>query len=205
MYGIIEYKYTLFLRGIVSDFTHLIMISIINNPNSTVAYFKQEDYEKLLKNGINKRAVEKGGVQRLLEKLGYDGLEIQYKQTGQPFFSSNPELFLSVSHAKSWYAVSVGKEPVGVDIEPFSSRLKQGQDYFRNERELPFSEDETALQLMWGAKEAFYKWKEGQIADLKEEVTLVKILEEKLVIEFESDEYQLGFRVFGDVFLVFTL
>ncbi|WP_294670853.1 4'-phosphopantetheinyl transferase superfamily protein [uncultured Fluviicola sp.] len=181
------------------------MISIINNPNSTVAYFKQEDYEKLLKDGIHKRAVEKGSVQMLMEKLGYDGLEIQYKQTGQPFFRNNPELFLSISHAKGWYAVSVGTEPVGVDIEPFSSRLKQGQDYFRNERELPFSENETALQLMWGAKEAFYKWKEGQIADLKEEVTLVRILEEKLVIEFESDEYQLGFRVFGEVFLVFTL
>jgi 4'-phosphopantetheinyl transferase len=181
------------------------MISTINNPNSTVAYFKQEDYEKLLKNGINKRAVEKGGVRVLLEKLGYEGLEIQYKETGQPCFRNNPELFLSISHAKGWYAVSVGTEPVGVDIEPFSSRLKQGQDYFRNERELSFSENETALQLMWGVKEAFYKWKEGQIADLKEEVTLVRILEEKLVIEFESDEYQLGFRVFEDVFLVFTL
>jgi phosphopantetheinyl transferase len=181
------------------------MISIINNVNSTVAYFKQEDYEMLLKAGINKRAVEKGGVQMLLENLGYGGLEIQYKQTGQPFFRNNPEIFLAISHAKGWYAVSVGKAPVGVDIEPFSSRLKQGQDYFRNERELSFSENETALQLMWGAKEAFYKWKEGQVADLKEEVTLVKILEEKLIIEFESEEYQLGFRVFGDVFLVFTL
>lgn len=170
-----------------------------------MAYFNQEDYEKLLKAGINKRAVEKGGVQMLLEKLGYDGLEIQYKETGQPYFKQKPGLFLSVSHAKGWYAVQIGTERVGIDIERASMRLKQGQDYFRNERELPFAEDETALQLIWGAKEAFYKWQEGQIADLKEEVTLVKILEEKLVIEFESDEYQLGFRVFGDVFLVFTL
>lgn len=181
------------------------MISIINTPNSTVAYFKQEDYEQLLQAGMNKRAVEKGGVRILLEKLGYGDLEIGYKESGQPCFSQKPELFLSVSHAKGWYAVSVGTEPVGVDIEPVSFRLKQGQDYFRNERELLFAEDETALQLMWGAKEAFYKWKEGQIPDLKEEVTLVKILEDQLVIEFESEEFQLGFRIFEDVFLVFTL
>ena len=181
------------------------MISIINNPNSTVAYFKQEDYEKLLKDGINKRAVEKRGVQMLLEKLGYGGLEVQYRETGQPYLKQKPGLFLSISHAKGWYAITIGTEPVGIDIELASSRLKQGQDYFRNVRELPFSEDETALQLMWGAKEAFYKLKEGKIADLKEEVTLVKILEEKLIIEFESDKYELGFRVFGDVFLVFTL
>lgn len=192
------------MRGIVGDFTHLNMISIINNPNATVAYFKQEDYEQLLKSGVGKRAVEKGGVRMLLEKLGYGDLEIQYKETGQPFFSQKPDLFLSVSHAKGWYAVIVGTQPVGVDIEIASPRLRQGQDYFRNERELAFSEDETALQLMWGAKEAFYKWKEGQIDDLKEEVTLIKILEEQLVVEFESREYLLEFRIFEGVFLVFT-
>lgn len=181
------------------------MISIINNPNSTVAYFKQEEYEKMLVTGINKRALEKGGVQTLMQELGCSDLEIGYKETGQPYFKQKPEVFLSVSHAKGWYAVSIGPKPVGVDIQTRSSRLKQGQDYFRNERELPFSENEEALHLIWGAKEAFYKWKEGLIPDLKEEVTLVKISEDRLVLEFESDQYELGFRIFEDVFLVFTI
>jgi 4'-phosphopantetheinyl transferase len=181
------------------------MISIINNPNSTVAYFKQEEYEKMLVTGINKRALEKGGVQALMRELGYPDLEIGYKETGQPYLKQKPEVFLSVSHAKGWYAVSIGPKPVGVDIQTSSSRLKQGQDYFRNERELPFSENEEALHLIWGAKEAFYKWKEGQIPDLKEEVTLVKILEDRLILEFESNPYELGFRIFEDCFLVFTI
>ncbi len=180
------------------------MISIINNPNSTIAYFRQEDYDQMIAGGINKRAVEKGGIQRLLQELGYGELEIAYKETGQPYFIQDPELFLSISHAKGWFAVSVGSKPVGIDIQTFSSRLKQGQDYFRNEREGSFSEDENALHLIWGAKEAFYKLKEGQIPDLKEEVSMMEILESTLIIDFESNKYRLGYAILENVFLVFT-
>lgn len=181
------------------------MISIINNPNSTVAYFKQEDYDQLIAGGINKRAVEKGGIQTLLQKLGYHEMEICYKENGQPYFKGKPESFLSVSHAKGWFAVSVGSEPVGIDIQTYSSRLKQGQDYFRNGRELPFSEDENALHLIWGAKEAFYKLKEGQIPDLKEEVSVLEIAKDLLMLDFESEIHTLGYKILENVWIVFTL
>ena len=181
------------------------MINIINNPNSTVAYFKLEEYDQQIAGGISKRTVEKEGVQTLLRELGYNGLEIGYKESGQPYFKQKQELFLSVSHAKGWFAVSVGPEPVGVDIQTFSSRLKQGQDYFRNGRELPFSEDENALHLIWGAKEAFYKLKEGQIPDLKEDVSLLSISSDTLIVDFELHKYTLGYRVFKNTFLVFSL
>lgn len=181
------------------------MISIINNPGSTVAYFRQEDYNQLIESGVNKRAVEKGGVQTLLQKLGYNGMEILYKENGQPYFKDKPGSFLSVSHAKGWFAVSVGSEPVGVDIQTYSPRLKQGQDYFRNERELPFSEDENALHLIWGAKEAFYKLKEGQIPDLKEEVSVLEIAQDSLILDFESEIHNLGYKILEDAWIVFTL
>lgn len=181
------------------------MISNINNPNSNLAYFRQEDYDQMIAGGISKRALEKGGVYALLEGLGYGDLEIAYKETGQPYFKQKTGLFLSISHAKGWFAVAVGSGPVGVDIQPFSARLKQGQDYFRNERELPFAEDEIALHLIWGAKEAFYKYKEGQIPDLKEEVTITAVSKEQVSLEYVSQHYELGFRIFEDVFLVFTL
>ena len=180
------------------------MISIINNPNSTVGYFRQDDYDQMIARGMNKRAVEKGGIQKLLQKLGYGNLEIGYKQTGQPYFKQKPELFLSVSHAKGWFAVIVGSKAVGVDIQTFSSRLNQGQDYFRNEHELAFAEDDRALHLIWGAKEAFYKLMEGQIPDLKEEVKLTSILDETLILEFESGKYDLGYKILEEAFLVFT-
>lgn len=180
------------------------MISIINNPNSTVAYFKQEEYNQLIVSGVKKKDLEKAGIQSLLQYLGYGELEILRKETGQPYFKDRPELFLSISHAKGWFAISVSSEPVGIDIQTHSSRLIEGQDYFRNSNELAFSTDETALHLIWGAKEAFYKLMEGQIPDLKEEVSVLKISDSVLTIIFESRSYQLGYRLIDDAFVVFT-
>nr|WP_294859313.1 4'-phosphopantetheinyl transferase superfamily protein [uncultured Fluviicola sp.] len=181
------------------------MISIINNPNSTVAYFKQENCNELISGGLNKRALEKGGVKTLLQELGYGEEEILYGETGQPYFKERSESFLSISHAKGWFAVIIGTGPVGIDIQTKSSRLKQGRDYFLNEYELSFSEDEVALQLIWGAKEAFYKLKSGQIPDLKEEVRVVSISNELLVIDFESTKHELKYLLVENAFLVFTV
>ncbi|WP_341900280.1 hypothetical protein [Fluviicola taffensis] len=181
------------------------MISIINNPNSTVAYFKQEDYDQLISSGVNKRAIEKGGIRTLLQELGYGEDEILYKESGQPYLKDKPELFLSISHAKGWFAVIIGVEPVGIDIQTQSSRLKEGQDYFRNENERSFSEDETALHLIWGAKEAFYKLKSGELRDLKEDVSVSGISSDTLVLTFESTGYELKYLLLENAFLVFTI
>lgn len=180
------------------------MISIINNPDSVLAYFKQENYAKLLKGGVSKRDLEKQEIRKLLSELGYGDLQIAYKTSGQPYFETNPELFLSISHSKGWFAVMVGKKPVGIDIQVYSERLKAGQDYFRNEGEVEFSENETALHLMWCMKEAFYKWKEGEIKDLKEDVSLLKIENEILLVDFEKREYVLKYKIIEDAFLVFV-
>jgi 4'-phosphopantetheinyl transferase len=181
------------------------MISIINNPNSVVAYFKQEDYDSLITAGVNKRAIEKGGVKLLLQELGFGEQEIDYKQTGQPYFKNKPESFLSISHAKGWFAVIIGNEPVGIDVQTQSSRLMAGQDYFRNERELSFAEDEESLHLIWGAKEAFYKLKAGEIPDLKKEVTILSISDDMLVVDFELTRYDLKYFLVENAFLVFTV
>ena len=116
-----------------------------------------------------------------------------------------PELFLSVSHAKGWFAVSISTEPVGVDIQTYSSRLKEGQDYFRNERELPFADNETALHLIWCAKEAFYKMKEGQIVDLKEHVTICSISENEVNLNFENEFYSLRYHLVENGFFIYTV
>lgn len=181
------------------------MIQLINNPNSVLAWFRQEDYFELIREGMNKRMLEKAGIQHLLQEVGYDRVEIGYKETGQPYLIGKPGSFLSVSHAKGWFALIVGTQPVGVDIQTYSPRLIQGQDYFRNEREARFSEDEKALHLIWGAKEAFYKLKEGQIPDLKEEVSVAAIGDDYLIIEYQDAEHELKFRSTGDAYLVFTI
>ncbi|MDR0801449.1 hypothetical protein [Fluviicola sp.] len=180
------------------------MISIINNPDSVVAYFRQENYEILLKNGANKRDLEKKGTRRLLDALGYENLKIAHKPSGQPYVEKKPDLHLSVSHSCGWFAVMVGLVPVGIDIQVYSERLQAGQDYFRNERESAFSEDEQALHLIWCAKEAFYKLKTDEIADLKEDVSMLRIAESMLWIDFEGAGYFMNYKLLEGAFLVFV-
>ncbi|AEA43415.1 hypothetical protein Fluta_1421 [Fluviicola taffensis DSM 16823] len=178
------------------------MIHIINNSNSVVAYWKQADYQELLKGGAAKRLLEKKAVQYLLDALGYGHCEVKYKETGQPYLH-NESAFLSISHSNGWFAVCVGSHPVGVDIQNHSPRLILGQDYFRNDQEVIFAEDEQALHLIWGAKEAFYKMKEGNIPDLKEEVSVLNIGEELIVLEFGFQNFELKYRLINSAFLVF--
>lgn len=180
------------------------MISIINNPGSRIAYFRQEDYEECLKNGANKRDLEREGVGCLLKELGYDFFSIRHKPSGQPYLDQHPELYLSVSHSKGWFAVMIGSVPVGVDIQVYSERLKSGQDYFRNEREIAFENNDEALHLIWCAKEAFYKWKEGEITDLKEDMSIVEIGERTLVAEVSGIQYLLKYELVETAFLVFV-
>jgi 4'-phosphopantetheinyl transferase len=180
------------------------MISIINNSNSVVAYWKQVDYNESIRNGVEKRFLEQKAIGYLLNKLGYDPKEVTHKETGQPYLINHPDVFLSISHAKGWFAICLGSEPVGVDIQTYSARLIQGQDYFRNENEGVFAEDEQALHLIWGAKEAFYKLKEGQIVDLKQEVTILAIDHESIHIDFEGARFLLNYSLLEDSFLVYT-
>lgn len=165
---------------------------------------KMEDYEQRLKNGENKRELEKSGVRESLLELGFN-TPVLYRENGQPYLEYYPEFFLSVSHSKGWFAVYVAVQPVGIDIEVENPRIKEGTSYFVNENEQSFVGDLQALHLIWGAKEAFYKLKEGAISDLKNEVTLISIEpDNRLKVLFEQQLYTLNFYRENGVTIVLT-
>lgn len=153
-----------------------------------------DGYEQRLKNGEKKRDLEKNEVRKSLQMLGFDSV-VGYKENGQPYLEKFPDLFVSISHSKGWFAVCVSEQPVGIDIEQENPRILEGASYFVNDREQHFTNDLRALHLVWGAKEAFYKLKEGKIGDLKNEVTLLSIEEDKtLKLEFETTVYDFDFE-----------
>lgn len=147
-----------------------------------------EGYESRLKNGENKRELEKKEVIESLQKMGFD-TTVVYKESGQPYLENYPGLHLSVSHSRGWIAVYISEKPVGIDIEPENPRILEGTAYFVNEREQGFEGNLNDLHLIWGAKEAFYKLKEGNIPDLKNEVTVLSIEQNELKIEFRGETY----------------
>lgn len=150
---------------------------------------KVEDYDVRLKNGEKKRSIEKNEVLKTLRIMGFDS-PVLHKESGQPYLENYPELFLSISHSNGWIAVYVSMQPVGIDIETQNPRIAEGSSYFLNENEQQFKSDLNNLHIIWGAKEAFYKWKEGNITDLKNDVTILSIKASTVSIEFEGQKHQ---------------
>lgn len=165
---------------------------------------KMENYEQRLKSGENKRELEQLGVRASLLELGFN-TSVLYRESGQPYLEHYPEFFLSISHSKGWFAVYVAIQPIGIDIEVENPRIKEGASYFVNEEEQAFVDNLQALHLIWGAKEAFYKLKEGMISDLKNEVTLVSIeSDNRLQVRFEEQLYRLNYYRENGITVVLT-
>lgn len=162
-----------------------------------------DGYELRLKNGEKKRELEQKEVQQSILELGFDS-NVQYKENGQPYLEKHPDLFLSISHSKGWIAVYIDKHPVGIDIELENPRILEGTSYFVNKREQVFSKNLNTLHLIWGAKEAFYKLKEGQIDDLKNEVTLISHDLKTLQIEFQQQSFCLEYIQENGITIVLT-
>lgn len=154
---------------------------------------KVENYDLRLKNGEKKRELEKDEVLKSLQGLGFDSA-VLYKESGQPYLEKHSELFLSISHSRGWIAVYVAEIPVGIDIEPDNPKIIEGASYFVNEQEQQFIDSLRSLHIIWGVKEAFYKLKEGNISDLKNTVTVLKIEPDNTVqIEFEGKIYSFDY------------
>lgn len=169
-----------------------------------------------LQQSSQRKAAERARILSMLrEEMNDPALTIGYKKSGQPVVADRPGLFISVSHSNGWCALAISTErAVGVDIQTFTSRLDRGMDYFVNdfEREqLGTDFSSSDLYLIWCAKEAFYKQREGQIADLKNDVTVCIPSGKKpagntgiLSVLFGHEEYVLSFRADGEKALVFT-
>ena len=157
----------------------------INNIRPHLSIRKVEDYDLRLKNGEKKRATEKNEVQKSLHSMGFHS-SVSYKESGQPYLENHSTLFLSISHSNGWIAVYVSEKPVGIDIETQNPRIAEGASYFLNENEQQFKSDLNMLHIIWGAKEAFYKWKEGKITDLKNDVTIRSVGVNTVTVEFEG-------------------
>lgn len=116
---------------------------------------------------------------RLLENaLGREPLHISHTQEGKPFIIEMESLQLSVSHSAEWIALYFSKkECIGIDIEPGDERIQKAKPHFINDTEqVRFTSFTLAdLHLIWGAKEAIYKYHGGKFTQLEKEVTILAI------------------------------
>lgn len=125
-----------------------------------------------------RREHEKSTTLRCISKLLLaDKVELDYTTNGAPVLKSHPELHLSISHSKDWYAVALSDQgPVGVDVQEMKAEgLASGLAYFMSTRELSKKWTDRELYLIWCAKEAWYKWKRGEVESYKENLSIMEI------------------------------
>jgi phosphopantetheinyl transferase len=179
----------------------------ITNDASRITYGKVTEYGELLQNGSSKKEAERAIVLALFNELGFSKPRISYRESGQPYLENFPEKHISISHAEGWFAVGVSDQPIGIDVQSFRTRIGKGSSYFINENEQQFVNDDALLHLIWCAKEAFYKLLEGNIADLRKEVSIVQINLESATIQltYLGKEVGLNFKQLEGAYLVHTL
>jgi 4'-phosphopantetheinyl transferase len=179
----------------------------ITHDSLRITYGKLTEYEEMLQNGFSKKEAEKVLVLGLFNELGYPNARISYRESGQPFLEHFPDKHISISHADGWFAVGVSNLPIGIDIQSIRTRIGKGSSYFINEEEHQFQDNNEQLHLIWCAKEAFYKLLEGNIADLRQEVSIVEINPQTSSIQltYFGKEVVLHFIPLEGAYLVHTL
>lgn len=176
---------------------------IVTEKGRIVVWRSADDLSKRT-HSLKKREIERQEVVQMINTLGYTIADLKYKETGQPILSHDSKEFISLSHSNGWYAIYLATEPVGIDIEVERATIAEGKDWFINPVELPKHKSRRALHLVWGAKEAYYKKQEGQIADLRKDVSVEHIEVDTLILEHAGKEEQLFYRQIENTYVVWT-
>lgn len=177
----------------------------IINSNYAILWLINLEKNNISKNpSESKRVFEKRAVSILLKEQ-FEEAEIKHTNNGAPFIEGRNDLQVSISHSLPWICLCIStSNPVGVDIQIMKKDLSNQKKHFVNQSENTFLEISFRnLYLIWGAKEAFYKYKKGQIKNLKEDVTITAIVNEEIKLCYDNEMYQLNFEILNTVCLVY--
>ena len=173
-------------------------IYLVDNTESKVVVWKDDNYFEKLDRGLKKREVETNAITERLSSID-NNLVLKHKSSGAPYTSNSIYTHISISHYGGYYPIYLSNKPVGIDVQIFKDSLLKGKHYFVNDDEESNIElTQTNLHLIWAAKEAFYKKKSGEINDLKNEVSIIEIDEVgKLIrLKYQKEVFVLNFAVF---------
>jgi len=176
--------------------------SILTEKGRIVVWKPTENQQVIMKHG--KKKAERLELLRMLNSLGYSITELYYKSTGQPMLTMDSSEYLSLSHSMGWFAIYISTDPVGIDIEVERVSIRDGKSWFVNPSEWDLFLTHEELHYVWGAKESYYKKCEGQIGDLRQEVTIKHIQASTLLLDHNGREERLFHKKIGNTYLVWT-
>lgn len=131
---------------------------------------------------------------------------IQYNEIGRPFLQNG---HISISHSHDIIAVAHNfNNPVGVDVEYHSAKLRKIQNKFISQRDLELANtsNDNILTVIWSIKEAVYKMEQIEGLSFKENIR-VKIGHGTALVDVvkgsEMHHYTFEFSDFGDFVLTY--
>ena len=179
---------------------------LIDTIDLKLIVWEDKNYLEKLEKGYKKREIEKEEINRVLNSIE-KGIVLKNKANGAPYLQNSSHSHISISHYGGHYAIYLSNEPVGVDIQILKDSLFKGRHYFVNDYEESILDlTKINLHLIWTAKEAFYKKYSGEIEDLKNEVSILKIDQQKTLIHLKHQEeiYTLNFALFDEYVVTWT-
>jgi phosphopantetheinyl transferase len=143
----------------------------------------------MYRSSTGKKNIEKIVKQLILLFLFDTAVKISNNHKGAPILNGTNDL-ISISHSHSLFAFYTSNEiAIGIDIERKRQIKTTGFDYFLNNEEQKKTWTQDELLTIWGAKEAYYKMKLGNIEDLKNALTTISITNNQLMATDTYNSY----------------
>lgn len=114
----------------------------------------------------DKRYIERMSIRIMLREVyaPQSPPSIDYLSTGRPILDKERSKCLSISHTKGAYALAIGTQPIGIDLECWGTKALRLASRFINAHEASFTPETWQMRdaaqtatLIWSAKEAVYK------------------------------------------------
>lgn len=129
-------------------------------------------------------------------------------KNGKPLIKGG-DIFISLSHDQDMVALMVSNKLCGIDLQTITQKSIRIKNKFVHPDDWCWNDDtKESLSLAWSAKEALYKINGNPMVYFKEHIRLkacqrYKITANILHPDYMSD-YEIGFRTFESVFLVYN-
>lgn len=123
-----------------------------------------------------KRDIERLSIQLLVNSFFENNVKIQKLPSGRPYLAEE-KLFISISHTKGVFALSISRHQHGIDVEQNGDKAMRVASMFTSAEELKrlglLNKNQAEwFTTIWSAKEAIYKYYDIEGLSFKNHIKL---------------------------------